>query len=44
MEIAKTEVSAIENIELEAAEKAVLDLGELQLLVIGGGCGEVVVG
>jgi hypothetical protein len=40
MEIAHTEVQAI--IEVVQASQSVLELAELQLSLVGGGCGEVV--
>ncbi len=43
MEFIKTEVNVLEIAEHEAAE-SILELSELQLAIVGGGVGEVIVG
>ena len=43
MVITKTEVNAIEQVISEEAENEFRDLGDLQLVMIGGGIGEVIV-
>ena len=42
MEFAKTEVIAIEHATQQADQDAVQDLNDAQLLLIGGGIGDVV--
>jgi len=44
MEYVKAEVLVLENTEFQANEKSVRDLSELQLLLVGGGVGEVIIG
>jgi len=44
MEITKIEFKAVEKITEQANEDAVLELGEVQLALIGGGIGDVVFG
>ena len=43
MEIAKLEVKAVEKVVSEAATSDLRDLEDLQLVMIGGGIGEVIV-
>jgi hypothetical protein len=42
MEFAKNEIVAIEEAVNQAAEQEVRELSELQLALVGGGCGDVV--
>jgi hypothetical protein len=44
MEFTKTEVNVLQDCVNEFAEKEIRDLNELQLAMIGGGIGEVIVG
>lgn len=46
MEITKVEIAALEKtlIAREVEVKEVRDLNELELVLVGGGCGEVVFG
>ena len=40
MELTKVEVASVEVAAKEAGEAAIKELNELQLLLVGGGCGE----
>lgn len=44
MEMSKTEVLQIERVLVEADEQLVCELNDLQLTLVGGGSGMVVVG
>jgi hypothetical protein len=44
MEFVKTEISVIEQCVNENPEKEIRDLNDLQLSLVGGGIGEVIVG
>ncbi len=40
MEFTKTEIAVVEDAVVEATESSVRELNELQLMLVGGGCGE----
>ena len=40
MEFTKIEIAVVEDAVIEAAEPSVRELNELQLMLVGGGCGE----
>jgi hypothetical protein len=42
MELTKIEVASVEVAVNEAAENAVRELNDLQMLLVGGGCGETI--
>ena len=44
MEYAKSEIVVLEKIENEALENGLRELHELQLALVGGGVGEVLIG
>ena len=44
MEISKTEVKLVAQVESETAQQGLVQLAESQLALVGGGVGEVVVG
>lgn len=44
MEIMKIETEAVSKIEADSLEQTVAQLGEFQLALVGGGCGEVLFG
>jgi hypothetical protein len=43
MEVTKIEIEAVEKVISETADNDLRDLGDLQLVMIGGGIGEVIV-
>ena len=42
MEITKAEIAVVEDAVTEATEAQVRELNEIQLMLVGGGCGETV--
>jgi hypothetical protein len=44
MEFTKTEVNVLQECVNEISEKEIRDLNDLQLAMVGGGIGEVIVG
>jgi hypothetical protein len=44
MEMNKVEIAAVQEVDLDTSSEVVIQLADLQLAVVGGGCGEVLLG